>query len=333
MSKEVENDSLELVKLAIEKQYGKGSVATFNGKIEIPDLPLFSSGSLALDKALGGGFVFGKIIEIYGPESSGKTTLALAALAEAQKADKRSVYYIDMEHSLDPNYAQKVGVNIKEQFAMSQPDSAEEALNILEMVIRSGGASAVVVDSVAALVPLSELEGDMGDPQMGNMARLMSQCLRKITAIANTNKTAVIFINQIRYKIGVMFGNPETTTGGNALKFYATHRLDVRGGDKKKDEADVQVARETNVKVIKNKIAPPFKEAKFLIEYGKGINRTKDLLTIAADAGVIEKSGAWYAYKGQKIGQGETNAIAYLEANPEVATKLREEVATIPVVV
>ena len=327
MSKEVENNSLDTAIAAIEKQFGKGAVATFTGKVEIPDLPLFSSGSLVLDRALGGGFVFGKIIEIYGPESSGKTTLALSTIAEAQKADKRSVYYIDMEHALDIAYAQKLGVNIKSQFAMSQPDSAEEALDILELVVRSGGASVVVIDSVAALVPRSELEGEMGAPQMGIQARLMSQCLRKVTAIAHKNNTAIIFINQIRMKIGVMFGNPETTTGGNALKFYATHRLDVRSGEKKKDEEQI-VARVTNVKVIKNKIAPPFKEATFLIEFGKGINKTKDLIEIALATNIIEKSGAWYSYKGQKIGQGENNTIEFLEANPEIAMKIRGEIGT-----
>jgi len=308
----------------IEKQFGKGSIMRLAEGEAIKDVEVVSTGSLGLDIALGvGGLPRGRVIEIYGPESSGKTTLTLQVIAEMQKLGGTAAF-IDAEHALDPQYAQKLGVRV-EDLLISQPDNGEQALEIVDMLVRSGSVDIVVVDSVAALTPKAEIEGEMGDSQMGLHARLMSQALRKLTANINRSNTMVIFINQIRMKIGVMFGNPETTTGGNALKFYASVRLDIRriGAIKKGDEV---IGNETRVKIVKNKVAPPFREALFDILYGEGISREGEIIELGVQHKLIEKSGAWYAYKGEKIGQGKDNAREYLREHPEVAFEIENKV-------
>jgi len=306
----------------IEKQYGKGSIMRLGADEKI-DVPVISSGCLSLDLALGiGGIPRGRVIEIFGPEASGKTTLALHVIAEAQRKDGVAAF-VDAEHALDVNYARKLGVRT-EDLLISQPDSGEQALEIAEILVRSNAVDAVVVDSVAALVPRSEIEGDMGDAQMGSQARLMSQALRKLTSAISKSLTSVIFINQIRHKIGVMFGNPETTTGGNALKFYASMRLDIRRISAIK-QGDEVIGSHSRVKVVKNKLAPPFQEAEFDIIFGQGISREGDLLDLAAEQNLIQKSGAWFSYGGERIGQGRENAKAYLREHPQVAMELDKQ--------
>jgi len=315
----------------IERQFGKGSMMRL-GDSQAVSIPAISTGSLGLDIALGvGGLPRGRVVEIYGPESSGKTTLTLQVIAEAQKIGGTCAF-IDAEHALDPIYAESLGVDVN-NLLVSQPDTGEQALEICDMIVRSGAVDVVVIDSVAALTPRAEIEGDMGDSHMGLQARLMSQALRKMTGNIKTSNTLVIFINQIRMKIGVMFGSPETTTGGNALKFYASVRLDIRriGSIKEGDEV---IGNETRVKVVKNKVAPPFKQAEFEIHYGKGISRNAEIIDLGVTHGFVEKSGAWYAYEGSKIGQGKKNAVAFLLENPEIANtiegKLREKLLAKP---
>ena len=311
--------ALEAALSQIDKQFGKGSAMKF-GQRPIMDIEVIPSGSLALDLALGvGGYPRGRIVEIYGPESSGKTTLTLHAIAEAQKAGL-SCAFIDAEHAFDPIYAKNLGINL-EDMIISQPDNGESALEIADTLIRSGAVDLIVIDSVAALVPQVELEGGMGDNQMGLQARLMSKALRKLTSTVSKSNATVIFINQIRMKIGIVFGNPETTTGGNALKFYASVRLDIRRGNAIKDQDEV-LGNETKVKVVKNKVASPFKIAEFEIIYGEGISRLGEIIDLAVKHEIIEKSGSWFAYKGEKIGQGKENAKAHLKENP----KLTEEI-------
>src|SRR5688572_13501527 len=301
----------------IEKQFGKGSVMRLGDAGSTYDVETVSTGSLGLDIALGvGGLPRGRVVEIYGPESSGKTTLTLQVIAEVQKAGGTAAF-VDAEHALDPNYAEKLGVKISD-LLVSQPDTGEQALEITDMLVRSGAVDIVVVDSVAALTPKAEIEGEMGDSHMGLHARLMSQALRKLTGNIKRSNTIVIFINQIRMKIGVMFGNPETTTGGNALKFYASVRLDIRRIGAIKNGEEV-VGNQTRVKIVKNKVAPPFKEAEFEILYGVGISREGEIIDMGVLHGLVEKSGSWYAYKGERIGQGKDNARAHLQAHPEVA--------------
>ncbi len=304
----------------IERQFGKGSVMRLGDGGAARDVDVISTGSLGLDIALGiGGLPRGRVVEIYGPESSGKTTLTLQAVAEAQRLGGTAAF-VDAEHALDPGYARKLGVNV-DDLLISQPDTGEQALEITDMLVRSGAVDIVVVDSVAALTPKAEIEGEMGDSHVGLQARLMSQALRKLTANIKRSNTLVIFINQIRLKIGVMFGNPETTTGGNALKFYSSVRLDIRriGSIKKADEV---VGNETRVKVVKNKLAPPFKQAEFEILYGEGISRLGELIDLGVKAGLVDKAGAWYSHGGERIGQGKDNARNYLRENPEIARKL-----------
>ncbi|MCX4249503.1 MAG: recombinase RecA [Bacilli bacterium] len=311
--------ALEQVMAEIEKQFGKGAIMKLgsDSHIEIETTP---SGSLALDVALGvGGFPKGRIIEVFGPESSGKTTIALQAVAEVQKKGGRAAF-IDAEHALDPVYAKNLGVNI-EELLLSQPDTGEQALEICEALVRSNAVSIVVIDSVAALVPQAEIEGEMGDSHVGLQARLMSQALRKLGGIINKTNTTAIFINQLREKVGIMFGNPETTPGGRALKFYASVRLDVRRGEQIK-LGDSVIGNRTNIKVVKNKVAPPFKTAVVDIMYGEGVSHEGELIDIAADLGIIEKSGAWYAYNGEKIGQGKENAKIFLKNNPDIASQV-----------
>jgi recombination protein RecA len=308
----------------IEKQFGKGSIMRLGDDDIERDIDVVSTGSLGLDIALGvGGLPRGRVIEIYGPESSGKTTLTLQVIAEMQKLGGTAAF-VDAEHALDPQYAQKLGVNVTE-LLISQPDNGEQALEIVDMLVRSAAVDIVVVDSVAALTPKAEIEGEMGDAQMGLHARLMSQALRKLTGNIKRSNTTVVFINQIRMKIGVMFGSPETTTGGNALKFYASVRLDIRrtGAIKKGDEV---IGSETRVKVVKNKVAPPFKQAEFDILYGEGISREGEIVELGVLHKFVEKAGAWYAYKGEKIGQGKDNAREYLRANPAVAAEIENKV-------
>ena len=307
----------------IERQFGKGSVMRM-GDQKRERIPAISTGSLGLDVALGiGGLPKGRIVEIYGPESSGKTTLTLSVIAQAQKQGANCAF-VDAEHALDPDYAEKLGVNV-DDLIVSQPDTGEQALEITDMLVRSGAVDVIIVDSVAALVPKAEIEGEMGDAHVGLQARLMSQALRKITGSVKNANCLVVFINQIRMKIGVMFGNPETTTGGNALKFYSSVRLDIRriGAVKQGDEV---VGNETRVKVVKNKVAPPFKQAEFQILYGNGINRLGEVLDLGVQLGLIDKSGAWYAYNGDKIGQGKQNACDFLKQNPQVAEELEVEI-------
>lgn len=307
----------------IERNFGKGSIMRL-GQGEIEKIPAISSGSLGLDLALGiGGFPRGRIVEIYGPESSGKTTLALHVVAEAQKAGGTCAY-IDAEHALDPIYANKLGVNVPE-LILSQPDTGEQSLEITDTLVRSGAVDVLVVDSVAALVPKAELEGEMGDSHVGLQARLMSQALRKLTASVSKSNTLIIFINQIRMKIGVMFGSPETTTGGNALKFYSSVRIDIRriGAIKDKEET---VGNKTRVKVVKNKVAPPFKTVEFDIVYGEGISKTGELIDLGVQNGLVEKAGAWFSYKGNRLGQGRENAKIFLKENPEVANEIEKTI-------
>ncbi len=304
----------------IEKQFGKGSVMRMGDAGAIPNVETVSTGSLGLDIALGiGGLPRGRVIEIYGPESSGKTTLTLHAVAEAQRAGGTAAF-VDAEHALDPGYAEKLGVNMDE-LLVSQPDTGEQALEITDMLVRSGAVDMVVVDSVAALTPKAEIEGEMGDSHVGLQARLMSQALRKLTANIKRSNAIVIFINQIRMKIGVMFGSPETTSGGNALKFYSSVRLDIRRIGSIKRGADV-VGNETRVKVVKNKVAPPFREALFDILYGEGISREGEMVDLGVSAGVVEKSGSWYSYDGSRIGQGKDNVRNFLKENPEIAAAI-----------
>ncbi len=308
----------------IEKQFGKGSIMRLGDGHAMRDIQVVSTGSIGLDIALGaGGVPRGRIIEVYGPESSGKTTLALHIVAEIQKLGGTAAF-VDAEHALDPQYAEKLGIDLK-NLLISQPDNGEQALEITDMLVRSGGVEVVVVDSVAALTPKAEIEGDMGDSHMGLQARLMSQALRKLTGSISRTNTLVVFINQIRSKIGVMFGSPETTTGGNALKFYASVRLDVRriGSIKKGDDV---LGNETRVKVVKNKIAPPFKEVVFEILYGEGISREGELIDLASELKIIEKSGSWYSYNGEKIGQGKDNVRQFLKSNPNIAAELEAKI-------
>jgi len=316
--------ALELAVQQIEKQFGKGAIMRLGGEQGAIPIEVTSTGSLGLDLALGvGGVPKGRVIEIYGPESSGKTTLALTIIANAQKNGGNAVF-IDAEHALDAAYAQKLGVNL-DDLHVSQPDTGEEALEIADQLVRSGAVDVVVVDSVAALVPKAEIEGEMGDSHMGLQARLMSQALRKLTGAVSKSKTCLIFINQLREKIGVMFGNPETTTGGRALKFYASVRMDIRRIASIKD-GDVVVGGRTRVKVVKNKVAPPFREAEFDVMYGEGISRTGDLLDLAVDKRIIEKSGAWFAYGGERLGQGRENAKQFLKDNPDIYNTIEERV-------
>ena len=327
MAREDKLKALDAAISQIEKQYGKGSIMKLGDNSAHMNVETIPTGSLSLDIALGlGGLPKGRIIEIYGPESSGKTTVALHAVAEVQKRGGIAGF-IDAEHALDPAYAKNIGVNIDELY-ISQPDCGEQALEITETMVRSGAVDIVIVDSVAALVPKAEIDGDMGDSHVGLQARLMSQALRKLTAVISKSNCIVIFINQLREKVGVMFGNPETTTGGRALKFYSSVRMDVRRIESLKQAGEV-VGNRTRVKIVKNKVAPPFKEAEFDIMFGKGISKEGDILDLAADCGIIVKSGAWYAYNGDKIGQGRENAKTYLRENPlvceEVEAKVREK--------
>ena len=316
--------ALEQAILQIEKAYGKGSIMKLGSAASQRNIEVIPTGCLALDIALGvGGMPRGRIIEIYGPESSGKTTLALSVIAQAQKSGGTCAF-IDAEHALDPSYAKKIGVDI-ENLLISQPDAGEQALEITDTLVRSGAIDVLVVDSVAALVPKAELEGEMGDSHMGLQARLMSQALRKLTSTIARSNTLVIFINQIRMKIGVMFGNPETTTGGNALKFYASVRIDIRSIGKIKDKEDV-IGSQTRVKIVKNKVAPPFKVIDFDIMYGEGISKTGEIIDLGVKANVIEKSGAWFAYNGDKLGQGRENAKTFLREHPEVALEIENKI-------
>jgi len=308
----------------IEKQFGKGSVMRLGDAAASYDIETVSTGSLGLDIALGvGGLPRGRVVEVFGPEASGKTTLTLQVIAEVQRGGGTAAF-VDAEHALDPSYAEKLGVNINE-LLVSQPDTGEQALEITDMLVRSNAVDIVVIDSVAALTPRAEIEGEMGEMQVGLQARLMSQALRKLTGNIKRSNTIVVFINQMRMKIGVMFGNPETTTGGNALKFYASVRLDIRriGAIKNGEEVTGNMTR---VKVVKNKVAPPFREAEFEIMYGQGISREGEIIELGSSLGIIEKSGAWYAYKGSRIGQGKDNARAYLQSNREVAREIEEQV-------
>lgn len=329
------NKAIQTAMGQIERQFGKGSIMKLGGR-EVQAVPVISTGSLALDKALGvGGFPRGRVVEIYGPESSGKTTLALHAVAEAQRQGGIAAF-IDAEHALDVAYARRLGVNCDE-LLVSQPDTGEQALEIVDMLVRSGAVDIIIVDSVAALVPRAEIEGEMGDSHMGLQARLMSQALRKLTATIGKTNTTLIFINQIRMKIGVVYGNPETTTGGNALKFYASVRIEIRKATAIKDGENI-LGNRTKVKVVKNKLAPPFKNIEFDLMYGEGISKTGELLDMGVDLGIIDKSGAWYSYDGERIGQGRQNAKVFFGDNPEIynriQTKVREALGlstTIPV--
>ena len=316
--------AVDLAITQIERQFGKGSIMRLGSSERVADVPAISTGSLSLDIALGTfGVPRGRVVEIYGPESGGKTTLALHIVAEAQKKNGIAAF-IDAEHALDVTYAKKIGVNT-DDLLISQPDTGEQALEIAETLVRSGALDVLVVDSVAALVPKAELEGEMGDAQMGLQARLMSQALRKLTGSISKSKTTVIFINQLRMKIGVFFGNPETTTGGNALKFYSSQRLDIRKMTSIKNGQDV-IGFRTKVKVVKNKLAPPFREAEFDIIFGEGISREGDVLDLASANGIIEKSGAWYSYKGDRLGQGRDNSRIFLKENPDIMAQIEKDV-------
>jgi recombination protein RecA len=315
--------AIDLALSQIEKQFGRGSIMRLGSREAVVNGGIIPTGSLSLDAALGvGGMPRGRVVEIFGPESSGKTTLALHVIAEAQRSGGMAAF-IDAEHALDSSYARKLGVDV-DNLLVSQPDNGEQALEIAEMLVRSGALDICVVDSVAALVPKAELEGEMGDSHMGLQARLMSQALRKLTGIVSKSRTCMVFINQIREKIGVMFGNPETTTGGRALKFYASVRVDVRRVGSIKDGDEVTGSR-TKVKVVKNKVAPPFREAEFDIMYGTGISKEGDLIDLGVDKGVVEKSGAWFSYKGERVGQGRENAKQFLLENTDVRLKIEEE--------
>ena len=323
--KKEKDKALEQVLADIEKQFGKGSIMKL-GEKGVRNIDVVSSGSLALDQALGvGGYPKGRIIEIFGPESSGKTTIALHAIAEVQKTGGRAAF-IDAEHALDPVYAKKLGVDTDE-LLLSQPDTGEQALEIVEALVRSEAMSIIVIDSVAALVPQAEIEGEMGDSHVGLQARLMSQALRKLGGIVNKTNTICIFINQLREKVGVMFGNPETTPGGRALKFYSTVRLDVRRAEQIKVGSDV-LGNKTVIKVVKNKVAPPFKTAEVEIMYGEGISKTGEIIDIASNLGILDKSGAWYSYKGEKIGQGKENAKLFLKNNSTLYKEIEDKVRT-----
>ncbi|MBS3921231.1 MAG: recombinase RecA [Deltaproteobacteria bacterium] len=315
--------AVDLAVTQIEKQFGKGAIMKLGAEMMLGEVPTISTGSLSLDIALGvGGLPKGRVVEVFGPEASGKTTLALHVVAEAQKKGGIAVF-IDAEHALDVQYAKKLGVKIDE-LLLSQPDTGEQALEITEHLVRSGGVDVIVIDSVAALVPKAEIEGEMGDAHMGLQARLMSQALRKLTATISKSNTIVIFVNQIRMKIGVMFGNPETTTGGNALKFYSSIRLDVRRIASIKQGQDV-IGNRTKVRVVKNKVAPPFKEVEFDLIYGEGISREGDVLDVAVDKNIVEKSGTWYTYGGQRIGQGRENAKQFLKENSKILEQMEKE--------
>ena len=322
VASEGKSKALGLALDSIEKQFGKGSIMKMGDSYKV-DVECIPTGSLSLDLALGGGVPKGRVVEIYGPESSGKTTLTLHVIAEAQRAGGTAAF-IDAEHALDPAYAKRIGVDV-ENLLLSQPDNGEQALEIVETLVRSNAVDLIVVDSVAALVPRAEIEGDMGDSHMGLQARLMSQALRKLTGVISRSKATVIFINQIRMKIGVMFGNPETTTGGNALKFYASVRMDIRRIAQIKQGEEI-VGNRTRVKVVKNKIAPPFRQAEFDIMYNQGISKAGDVLDLATERGIVDKSGAWFAYKGQKISQGREAAKEYLEKNPKVMEEIAKQV-------
>jgi recombination protein RecA len=324
MSMEEKKKALELAVTQIEKQFGKGSLMKLGADDLNKDIPVVSTGSLGLDVALGvGGLPCGRVVEIYGPESSGKTTLALEAIAQAQRRGGTAAF-IDSEHALDVNYARTLGVKTSE-LLISQPDNGEQALEITETLVRSGAIDILVIDSVAALVPRAEIEGDMGEPQMGLQARLMSQALRKLTGTISRTNCIVIFINQIRMKIGVMFGNPETTTGGNALKFYASVRLDIRRIASLK-QGDQVIGNRTRVRVVKNKVAPPFREVEFDILYGVGVNKEGELLDLGAEMNIVEKSGSWYSYGSERIGQGRENACEFLREHPEIAHQVESKV-------
>src|SRR6188768_1880475 len=315
--------AVELAVGQIEKQFGKGSIMRLGGKDAIAPIPAISTGSISIDWALGvGGLPRGRVIEIFGPESSGKTTLALQVIAQAQKLGGVAAF-VDAEHALDARYAQKLGVDL-DNLLVSQPDNGEQALEITEVLIRSNGVDVVVVDSVAALVPKAEIEGEMGDAQMGLQARLMSQALRKLTGVVSKSKTCLIFINQLREKIGVMFGSPETTTGGRALKFYSSIRVDVRRIGAIKD-GETMVGGRTRVKIVKNKVAPPFREAEFDVMYGEGISREGDLIDQGVERKIIDKSGTWFSYGGERLGQGRENAKAFLKQNPEMASAIEQK--------
>jgi recombination protein RecA len=318
------NKAIDIAVSQIEKQFGKGSIMRLGQRNAIAPIEAIPTGSISIDYALGiGGVPRGRVTEIFGPESSGKTTLALQVIAEAQKAGGMAAF-VDAEHALDAQYAQKLGVEL-ENLLVSQPDHGEQALEIVEVLIRSGGVDVVVVDSVAALVPKAEIEGEMGDAQMGLQARLMSQALRKLTGVVARSKTTLIFINQLREKIGVMFGNPETTTGGRALKFYASVRIDIRRIASIKD-GDQVIGGRTRVKIVKNKVAPPFREAEFDVMYGEGISREGDLLDLAVEKRIVEKSGAWFAFSGERLGQGRENAKQFLRDNPNVRQTVEDRV-------
>lgn len=328
---EKKTKAIDMAVSQIERQFGKGSIMRLGGGRNV-DVPVIPTGSISINLALGiGGYPRGRVVEVYGPESSGKTTVALHAIAEAQKLGGTAVF-IDAEHAMDSTYAEKLGVNI-DDLLVSQPDSGEQALEIAEVLVRSGGIDIMVVDSVAALVPRAELEGEMGDSHVGLQARLMSQALRKLTGIVSKSRTCLIFINQVREKIGVMFGNPETTTGGRALKFYSSIRLEIRRIGSIRN-GEVNVGNRTKVKVVKNKLAPPFKEAEFDIMFGEGISRTCELLDLGAAHNIISKSGSWFSYQDERMGQGRENARAYLEENPEKADeidlRIRESIGLIP---
>ena len=316
--------AIEMAVGQIEKQFGKGSIMRLGAKDVVAQIPAISTGAVSLDYALGiGGMPRGRVIEIFGPESSGKTTLALQVIAEAQKNGGMAAF-VDAEHALDAQYAKKLGVDL-DNLLVSQPDNGEQALEIVEVLVRSGGVDVVVVDSVAALVPRAEIEGEMGEAQMGLQARLMSQALRKLTGIVSKSKTCLIFINQLREKIGVMFGNPETTTGGRALKFYSSVRIDIRRIGAIKD-GDVVVGGRTRVKIVKNKVAPPFREAEFDVMYGEGISKEGDLLDLAVDRKIVEKSGTWFAFSGERLGQGRENVKQFLKDNPATCKAIEEKV-------
>ena len=327
ISKETSKDKIKALEMAIsqiEKSFGKGAIMRLGAGEVAEGIQVIPTGSIALDMATGiGGYPRGRVVEIYGPESSGKTTLALNAIAQAQQAGGTAAF-IDAEHALDTNYAKKLGVKI-EDLLISQPDTGEQALEVTEALVRSGAVDIVVIDSVAALVPKAEIEGDMGDAQMGLQARLMSQALRKLTAAISRSLTTVMFINQLRMKIGVMFGNPETTTGGNALKFYASMRLDIRKIDSIKENQEA-IGGRVRVKVVKNKVAPPFKQAEFDIYFNEGISRAGELVDIGAEKGIIEKSGAWYSYSGNRIGQGRENVKEFLKNNPDTAKEIETKI-------